>query len=105
MDDRRNDDEDQLIDEVLDTDDVEDLDYDMGDDDQADEVREYERAIADPPDDLIIRNRENDDTGRLGIGEELDQEWTRRRQRDEYKAEDDRPAEVAAMEIIDEPRD
>ncbi len=102
MDDRRNDDEDQLIDEVLDTEDIEDLDYDMGDDDQADEVREYERYIADPPDELVIRNRENEDNGRLGIEAELDQEWTRRRRRDENKAEDDRPAELAAMEIVDE---
>ncbi|UGT38883.1 hypothetical protein LTV02_22515 [Nocardia yamanashiensis] len=105
MDDRRNDDEDQLMDEVFDTDDVEDLDYDLGDDDQADEVREYERYITDPPEDLVIRNRESDDDGRLGIGEELDQEWTRRRRREEYRSEDDRPAEVAAMDIIDEPGD
>ncbi|MEU0539375.1 hypothetical protein [Nocardia sp. NPDC005978] len=105
MDERRNDDDDQLMDEVLDTDDVENLDYDLGDDDQADEVREYERYIADPPEDLIIRNRENDDTGRLGIEAELDQEWTRRRRREETRSEDDRPAEVAAMEIVDEPDD
>ncbi|MGX1812012.1 hypothetical protein ACWIGI_40370 [Nocardia sp. NPDC055321] len=105
MDERRNDDDDQLMDEVLDNEDVENLDYDLGDDDQADEVREYERYIADPPDDLIIRNRENDDTGRLGIEAELDQEWTRRRQREENRSEDDRPAEVAAMEIVDEPDD
>ncbi|MGV9412689.1 hypothetical protein ACWDOP_22500 [Nocardia sp. NPDC003693] len=105
MDERRNDDDDQLMDEVLDSEDVENLDYDLGDDDQADEVREYERYIADPPDDLIIRNRENDDTGRLGIEAELDQEWTRRRQREENRSEDDRPAEVAAMEIVDEPDD
>ncbi|WP_245721521.1 hypothetical protein [Nocardia crassostreae] len=107
MDDRPGDDDDQLMDQVFDADDdhVEDLDYDLGDDDQADEIREYERYIADPPEDLVIRNRENDDTGRLGIEAELDQEWTRRRRRDEYKSEDDRPAEVAAMEIVDEPGD
>ncbi|WP_245663138.1 hypothetical protein [Nocardia inohanensis] len=105
MDDRRNDDEDQLMDEVFDTDDVEDLDYDLGDDDQADEVREYERYISDPPEDLVIRNRESDDDGRLGIDEELDQEWTRRRRREEHRSEDDRPAEVAAMEIVEEPGD
>lgn len=105
MDERRNDDDDQLMDEVLDTDDVENLDYDLGDDDQADEVREYERVIADPPEDLVIRNRENDDTGRLGIEAELGQEWTHRRQADENRTEDDRPAELAAMEIVDEPDD
>lgn len=101
------DDDDQLMDQVLDMDDEDDvdLDYDMGDDDQADEVREYERYIADPPEDFVITNRENDDTGRLGITSELDQEWTRRRQRDENRTEDDRPAEVAALEIVDEPRD
>ncbi|MFI6868394.1 hypothetical protein [Nocardia sp. NPDC050406] len=101
------DDDDQLMDQVLDMDDEDDvdLDYDMGDDDQADEVREYERYIADPPDDLVITNRENDDTGRLGIESELDQEWTRRRRRAEHRAEDDRPAEVAALEIVDEPGD
>ncbi|SUA73326.1 Uncharacterised protein [Nocardia otitidiscaviarum] len=100
------DDDDQLMDEVLDMDDDDtDLDYDLGDDDQADEVREYERYISDPPEDLIIRNRENDDHGRLGIESELDQEWTRRRRREEARAEDDRPAEVAALEIVDEPGD
>ncbi|UFS93688.1 hypothetical protein [Nocardia huaxiensis] len=103
MDDRRADDEDQLMDEVFDTDDIDtDLDYDLGDDDQEDEIREYERYIADPPEDLVIRNRENDDTGRLGIQAELDQEWTRRRRRDENASEDDRPAEVAAMDIVDD---
>ncbi|MEV6767428.1 hypothetical protein AB0N05_02235 [Nocardia sp. NPDC051030] len=105
MDDRPGNDDEQLMDEVFDTDDIEDLDLDLGDDDQADEVREYERYISDPPDDLVIRNRENDDDGRLGIDAELDQEWTRRRGRDERKAEDDRPAELAAMEIVDEPGD
>lgn len=100
------DDDDQLMDQVLDMDDEEpDLDYDMGDDDQADEVREYERYISDPPDDLIITNRESDDTGRLGIERELDQEQTRRRQRAQQRSDDDRPAEVAALEIVDEPRD
>ncbi|NNH70066.1 hypothetical protein HLB23_09370 [Nocardia uniformis] len=99
-------DDDQLMDEVLDMDDQEpDLDYDLGDDDQADEVREYERYIADPPDDLVITNRENDDTGRLGIERELAQEQTRRRQRAEHRSDDDRPAEVAAVEIVDDLRD
>ncbi|WP_245717539.1 hypothetical protein [Nocardia jejuensis] len=105
MNEQRNDDNEQLMDEVLDTEDVEDLDYDLGDDDQADEVREYERYITDPPEDLVIRNRENDDDGHLGIADELDQEWTRRRGREESRSEDDRPAEVAAMDILDEPRD
>ncbi|MBL1079564.1 hypothetical protein JK358_34680 [Nocardia sp. 2] len=90
------------MDEVFDTDDIENLDYDLGDDDQEDEIREYERYIADPPADLVIRNRENDDTGRLGIAAELDQEWTRRRGREERKDEDDRPAELAAMDIVDD---
>ncbi|RBO92843.1 hypothetical protein DFR74_103491 [Nocardia puris] len=75
---------------------------DMGDDEQADEIREYERYVEDPPADLTIRNRENEDDGRLGIGEELDQEWTRRAQRAEDLEADDRPAEVAAVEIVDD---
>jgi hypothetical protein len=79
--------------------DREPLDMDMGNDDQADEIREYERNVEDPPDDLQIRNHENDDDGRLGIGEELQQEWTRR---DQAAEEDDRPAEAAAMEIVDD---
>ncbi|MBF6330691.1 hypothetical protein IU452_19505 [Nocardia transvalensis] len=83
----------------------EDLDNDLGDDDQADEIREYERYITDPPSDLVIRYHENEDTGRLGIARELDQEWSRRRHRAEELAEDGRPAEVAAMEVTDEPRD
>ncbi|WP_040812549.1 hypothetical protein [Nocardia concava] len=104
---RPDEDDARLMDEVFDTDqvfdsDVDNLDYDLGDDDQEDEIREYGRYITDPPEDLVIRNRENDDTGRLGIGAELDQEWTRRRQREEFVAEDDRPAEVAAMDIVEE---
>jgi len=79
--------------------DREPLDMDMGDDDQADEIREYERNVEDPPDDLRIRNHENDDDGRLGIGEELQQEWTLRGRSAE---EDERPAEAAAMEIVDD---
>jgi hypothetical protein len=98
-----------LIDEVLDMndedDDEPDLDDDLGDDDQADEVRAYERYITDPPDDLVIRYHENDDEGRLGIDRELSEEWTARRHRAEERAEDDRPAEVAAMEVVDEPGD
>lgn len=75
------------------------LDMDMGDDEQADDVREYERYIEDPPKDLRIRNRENDDDGRLGIGDELEQEWSHR---DGTDATDNRPAEAAAIEIVDD---
>jgi hypothetical protein len=82
--------------------DREPLDMDMGDDDQADEIREYERNVEDPPDDLRIRNHENDDDGRLGIGEELQQEWTLRGRSAEDAEEDERPAEAAAMEIVDD---
>ncbi len=95
---------DALVDEVLDIDEAEvDLDYDLGDDEQADEVREYQRYIADPPNNLIIDYHE--DGGRQGIARDLDQSWTRRRHRDEERAEDDRPAELAAMEVVDEPGD
>ncbi|MFI6367114.1 hypothetical protein ACIBG0_30680 [Nocardia sp. NPDC050630] len=78
------------------------LDMDMGDDDQEDEIRAYRRNVEDPPDDLRIRYRENDDDGRLGIGEELEQEWTPRGQKSELAEEDERPAEVAAIEIVDD---
>lgn len=82
--------------------DREPLDMDMGDDEQADEIREYERNIEDPPADLHIRYRENEDDGRLGIDEELRQEWTDRAQRAEDAEEDERPAEAAAIEIVDD---
>ena len=72
----------------------------MGDDDQLDEVRAYERTIEDPPNDLRIRNREGDD-GRLGITEELAEESGRR----DRSGADNRPAEVAAVHIEDEPED
>ncbi|MEV0245030.1 hypothetical protein AB0H76_00415 [Nocardia sp. NPDC050712] len=78
------------------------LDQDMGDDDQADEIREYERNVEDPPNELRIRNREGDADGRLGIGEELDQEWRRGDGRAEAEREDERPAEVAAVDIVDD---
>ncbi|MDR7169638.1 hypothetical protein C8258_29210 [Nocardia sp. MDA0666] len=96
-----------LMDEVFEMgdDEREDLDYDLGDDEQADEIREYQRYIDDPPADLEIRYHENDDDGRLGIRSELDQEWTRRRHRQELRDEDERPAEVAAIEVVDEPGD
>ncbi|TLF74822.1 hypothetical protein [Nocardia cyriacigeorgica] len=79
------------------------LDEDMGDDEQADEIRAYEDVIEDPPADLHIRNRPGDDDGRLGIEEELDQQWTPRRRAAELADDDDRPAELAAMEIVEEP--
>ncbi|WP_406233085.1 hypothetical protein [Nocardia sp. NBC_01009] len=82
--------------------DRESLDTDMGDDKQADEIREYERNIEDPPADLQIRDHENDDAGRLGITEELEQEWTPGSQATEDAEADERPAEVAAMVIIDD---
>ncbi|MEV6429251.1 hypothetical protein [Nocardia sp. NPDC051463] len=82
--------------------DRESLDTDMGDDEQADEIREYERNIEDPPADLLIRNHENDDDGHLGIAEELEQEWTPLSQAAVDAEVDERPAEVAAMEIIDD---
>ncbi|QIS15712.1 MULTISPECIES: hypothetical protein [Nocardia] len=84
--------------------DTDPLDMDMGDDEQADEIREYERYVEDPPADLEIGYRENEDDGRLGIGDELAQEWTARNQRAEDAANDDRPAEEAAIEIIDDDR-
>ncbi|WP_051499484.1 hypothetical protein [Nocardia sp. BMG51109] len=97
----------RLMDEVFDMgeDEHEDLDYDLGEDDQADEVREYARYIADPPDDLVIRYHENEDTGRLGIARELGQEQTRRGRRDELRAEDERSAEAAAIDVREEPGD
>ncbi len=71
----------------------------MGDDDQEDEVRAYERYIEDPPADLRIRNWEGDDDGRLGIADELRQEPDRR----DRAADDNRPAEAAAIHIEEEP--
>ncbi|RJO76335.1 hypothetical protein D5S18_08280 [Nocardia panacis] len=78
--------------------DTDPLDMDMGDDEQADEIREYERYIEDPPHDLDIADREDQDEGRLGIEEELEQEWTER----DGEVEDNRPAEVAAVEIVND---
>ncbi len=72
----------------------------MGDDEQLDEVRAYERNIEDPPNDLRIGYREADD-GRLGIAEELAEETGPR----DRSAEDNRPAEAAAIHIEDEPED
>ncbi|MEV5834025.1 hypothetical protein [Nocardia sp. NPDC052112] len=78
------------------------LDMDMGDDKQEYEIRAYRRNVEDPPNDLQIRYRENEDDGRLGIGEELEQEWTPHRRAAELAEEDERPAEVAAMEIVND---
>src|SRR5690349_17198539 len=95
--------EDDLMDEVFDMGDAEEnLDYDLGDDDQADEVRAYERYIIDPPDDMVIHDRENEDEGRLGICREIGQEWSRRTQRTEHYVEDDRPAELTAIDVVEE---
>ncbi|MFI2284272.1 hypothetical protein [Nocardia beijingensis] len=77
------------------------LETDMGDDEQEDEIREYRRNIEDPPDDLRIRYHEDEDDGTLGIEDELGEEWTARDTRAEDQA-DDRSAEVAAIEIIDD---
>jgi hypothetical protein len=71
----------------------------MGDDDQEDEVRAYARYIEDPPADLRIHNWEGDDDGRLGIADELRQEPDRR----DRAADDNRPAEAAAIHIEEEP--
>ncbi|MGW5313739.1 hypothetical protein ACWEQ0_28080 [Nocardia thailandica] len=76
------------------------LDMDMGDDGQADDIVAYERTVEDPPADYVIRNHEADDDGYLGIGEELEQEWSRRGEAREAVAEDERPAEVAAVDIV-----
>ncbi|MGY4099736.1 hypothetical protein ACW2Q0_09285 [Nocardia sp. R16R-3T] len=78
------------------------LDMDMGDDEQEDEIRAYRRNVEDPPGDLHIGYRENEDDGRLGISEELDQEWTPRSLAAALADEDERPAEVAAMEIVND---
>jgi hypothetical protein len=78
------------------------LDTDMGDDDQADDIRAYARAIEDPPNDLRIRNHENDDDGRLGIADALQQESTAREQAAEDTEDDERPAEVTALDIVDD---
>ncbi|WP_174550306.1 hypothetical protein [Nocardia coubleae] len=78
------------------------LDMDMGDDDQADDIIEYERNIEDPPADYVIRNREADADGFLGIGEELSEEWTERGERHEEMEEDERPAEEVAVRAFDE---
>ncbi|MDO3650266.1 hypothetical protein [Nocardia mangyaensis] len=78
------------------------LDMDMGDDDQADDIIEYERYVEDPPADHVIRNHEADDDGFLGIDEEIAEEWTARGAAREAVAEDERPAEVSAVRVVGE---
>lgn len=76
------------------------LDMDMGDDDQADDIVEYERYVEDPPADYVIRNHEADADGFLGINEEVSEEYTERASRQEAMAEDERPAEEGAMRVV-----
>ncbi|MGW0245412.1 hypothetical protein ACWDYH_02110 [Nocardia goodfellowii] len=76
------------------------LDQDMGDDDQADEIRAYQRNIEDPPEHRRLHNRENEADGRLGIRQELQQEWHRGDRTAEARRADERPAEVAAIDIV-----
>ncbi|MFC4125722.1 hypothetical protein [Nocardia rhizosphaerae] len=80
------------------------LDMDMGDDDQADDIVEYERYVEDPPADYVIRNHEADADGFLGIDEELGEEWSARGAAREAVAEDERPAEVAAVRVVGDDR-
>jgi hypothetical protein len=67
---------------------------DMGDDEQASEIREYETYITDPPEDLVIA--ETDEEGSIGISE-----WAREEMslRDRPPEDDERSAEEAAMKI------
>ncbi|MCW2884475.1 MAG: hypothetical protein QOE54_5765 [Streptosporangiaceae bacterium] len=70
------------------------VDEDMGDDEQASEISQYETYIADPPDDLVIT--ETDEQGSIGISEWAREEASSR----ERPAEDDeRPAEESAMKV------
>ncbi|MFD6399321.1 hypothetical protein [Nocardia sp. NPDC060249] len=78
------------------------LDMDMGDDDQADDIVEYERYVEDPPADYVIRNHEADADGFLGINEEVAEEYTERGSRHEAMEEDERPAEEGAMRVVGE---
>ncbi|MFC9663735.1 hypothetical protein ACFVJ5_26125 [Nocardia sp. NPDC127606] len=79
-----------------------DMDMDMGDDDQADDIVEYERYVEDPPADYVIRNHEADADGFLGINEEVSEEYTERGSRHEAREEDERPAEESAMRVVGE---
>ncbi|MFE5478605.1 hypothetical protein ACFQ9R_23080 [Nocardia sp. NPDC056541] len=76
------------------------LDMDMGDDDQADDIVEYERYVEDPPADYVIRNHEADADGFLGINEEISEEYTERGSSREAMEEDERPAEEGAMRVV-----
>ncbi|WP_278261302.1 hypothetical protein [Nocardia sp. AG03] len=76
------------------------LDMDMGDDDQADDIVEYERYVEDPPQDYVIRNHEADADGFLGIDEEMSQEWTEGSAARAALEQDERPAEVAAVRVV-----
>ncbi|MFD3506011.1 hypothetical protein [Nocardia sp. NPDC058666] len=76
------------------------LDMDMGDDEQADEIVEYERYVEDPPADYVIRNHEADADGFLGINEEVSEEYSERGARHEAMEEDERPAEEVAMRVV-----
>lgn len=76
------------------------LDMDMGDDDQADDIVEYERYVEDPPEDYVIRNHEADADGFLGINEEVGEEWTENGAARQAVEEDERPAEVSAVRIV-----
>ncbi|WP_410870660.1 hypothetical protein [Nocardia sp. A7] len=78
------------------------LDMDMGDDDQADDIVEYERYVEDPPADHVIRNHEAEADGFLGINEEVAAERTERSARHEAMEEDERPAEESAMGVRDD---
>ncbi|WP_336084442.1 hypothetical protein [Nocardia sp. SSK8] len=78
------------------------LDMDMGDDDQADDIVEYERYVEDPPQDYVIRNHEADADGFLGIDEEMSQEWTETSAARAALEQDERPAEVAAVRVVGE---
>jgi hypothetical protein len=73
------------------------VDDDMGDDEQASEINEYQTYIADPPEDLVIS--ETDEQGSIGISE-----WTREEapSRGRPVEDDERPAEESAMKITKE---
>ncbi|GGK48860.1 hypothetical protein [Nocardia camponoti] len=75
------------------------LDFDMGDDDQANDIVEYERFVEDPPRDYVIRDHEADANGFLGINKEVSEEWTERGAAHAALEQDERPAEVAAMSV------
>jgi hypothetical protein len=73
------------------------VDEDMGDDEQASMISQYESYIEDPPEDFVIE--EDDDQGTIGISE-----WAREEAsaRDRPVVDDDRSAEESAMKITEE---